>query len=172
MSDSGQTDTGITNWQKDSDSKLSVLGLMKTIDPPQEGEEDTMETTLFNYLLPSIGSFMGLKRGGGGDSCFLAGTKIAMADESYKNIQDIKINDFVKAYDEKTQNIVNSKVVNIFHHNKEDMTDYYVIINDYLKVTPNHLFFIKDSWKPVGELNLGDILGMDDENGNQIQSLE
>jgi len=96
MSDSGQTDTGITNWQKDSDSKLSVLGLMKTIDPPQEGEEDTMETTLFNYLLPPFGSFLNLKEGGDStQTCFLAGTKIAMADESYKNIQDIKMNQMV-----------------------------------------------------------------------------
>lgn len=32
-------------------------------------------------------------------SCFLAGTQIIMADESYKNIGDIEVGDMVKSYD-------------------------------------------------------------------------
>ena len=171
MSDTGQTNTGITNWQEDSDSKLSVLGLMKTVNPPQDGDDEYLETTLFEYLLPPMGGFFKPKNGGG-ESCFLAGTKIAMADGTYKNIEDIKVNDLVKAFNKNTNKIVNSKVVNIAHHTKEEMTDYFVVINNYLKVTPNHLFYINNNWKLVGDLEIGDVLGLDEEKGNPIQSLE
>ena len=33
------------------------------------------------------------------ENCFLAGTKVVMADESYKNIGDIEVGDMVKSYD-------------------------------------------------------------------------
>ena len=39
-------------------------------------------------------------RGGGG--CFSAGTKILLANDSLKNIEDIQIGDLVKAYDTET----------------------------------------------------------------------
>ena len=37
--------------------------------------------------------------GNGGTSCFPAGTKILMADGTYKNIEDVKVGDEIESYD-------------------------------------------------------------------------
>ena len=38
------------------------------------------------------------------NTCLLAGTKISMADGSYKPIEDVKVGDLVKSFDEKRIN--------------------------------------------------------------------
>ena len=55
---------------------------------------DTM-TLVLSVDAPSGGG----TSGGGDDSCFPYGTKIWMADDSWKNIEDVSINDKVKSYD-------------------------------------------------------------------------
>ena len=92
-------------------------------------------------------------------SCFLADTKIEMADDSIKNIQDIQIGDLVKSYDEKTQEYKPGRVNNVFHHTPEEMTDYYLILNNDLKVTPNHPVYLNGKWVTAGELKVGDFFG-------------
>ena len=91
-------------------------------------------------------------------TCFLAGTKIVLSDESYKNIEDITVGDMVKSYDEKTGNIVDRKITQVFHHNPEEMGDYYLIINNQLRVTPEHKFYSNGRWINAGDLNIGDPL--------------
>ena len=55
------------------------------------------------------------------ESCFLAGTKVAMADGSYKNIEDVKVGDLVKTYDLEKRRIVEGRVTKVFHHSKDEM---------------------------------------------------
>jgi hypothetical protein len=94
----------------------------------------------------------------GGPTCFLKGTSISMADGSLKNIEDIRIGDIVVAYDENNKKIVQSKVTDVFHHKADEMTDYYLIINGKIKVTPNHLLFINNDWEYAGKAKIGDNL--------------
>ena len=92
------------------------------------------------------------------DTCFLAETKVAMADGSYKNIEDTRIGDFVKSYDEQNDVLVNCKVTQIHHHTPEEMPEYYLIINGELRVTPNHKFYSNGEWICAGDLTVGDSL--------------
>ncbi|MCX6667874.1 MAG: tandem-95 repeat protein [Euryarchaeota archaeon] len=92
------------------------------------------------------------------NTCFLAGTEVLMADGSYKNIERVKVGDLVRSYEEQTKEFVSCKVTKVFHHSPEEMTDYYLIINDALKVTPNHLLYANGKWIPAGTLNIGDCL--------------
>jgi hypothetical protein len=92
------------------------------------------------------------------DTCFLAGTKIVMADGSYKNIEDIKIGDIVKSYDTETKMLSNCMVSHVYHHTPEEMTEYYLVINDQLGVTPNHRFYSEYEWVYAGDLKVGDSL--------------
>lgn len=97
-------------------------------------------------------------------SCFLAGTKILMANGSYKNIETIKVGDVVKAFDFEKATIVDAKVTKVYHHPPEEAPPYYLVINGELRVTPNHLMFINGRWLPAGEVKLGDELyGMNGE---------
>jgi hypothetical protein len=82
-----------------------------------------------------------------------------MADNSYQNIEDVKIGDLVKSYNFKTCKIVNREVTDVFHHDSDEMADYYLIVNDYLKVTPNHRFYNKGIWMTFDKLKLSDMIG-------------
>jgi len=93
-----------------------------------------------------------------GGTCFLAGTKVAMGDGSYKNIESVQIGDRVKSYDEQTGEIIDCKVTHVFHHSTEEMTDYYLVINNNLRVTPNHRFYSDGNWVEAGDLRIGDPL--------------
>lgn len=91
--------------------------------------------------------------------CFAAGTKVAMADGTYKPIEDIKIGDIVKSYDEQTKSFVKATVTDSYSFEPESMWDnYYIIINGKLKVTPDHMIIINGEWKEACELNIGDAL--------------
>ena len=114
-------------------------------------------------------------------TCFLAGTKVIMADGSQKNIENIAIGDFVKSYDKNTGLVVPGEVSEVFYHSPEEMSDFYVIINGYLKVTSNHLLYserdicdcgeYEGSWIKASELEVGDIL-FNLEGGYYISSIE
>lgn len=96
-------------------------------------------------------------------TCFAAGTKILLEDKSYKNIEDIKVGDVVESYNEITKEKLSGKVVNTFEH----IADSYLVVNNKLQVTPNHLLFVEGKWIEAGELKIGDSLF--DENNNQIK---
>ncbi|MCD6237542.1 MAG: hypothetical protein J7K13_06300 [Thermoplasmata archaeon] len=103
----------------------------------------------------------------GDKSCFLAGTKIVMADGSFKNIEDVMVGDEVRSYDAENGKWSIGKVREIFHHAPEEMTDYYLILNHDLRVTPNHPVYVDGKWKNAGELRVGDVW-----DGNLITSIE
>jgi Pretoxin HINT domain len=99
--------------------------------------------------------------------CFLSGTMVWMSNGTYKNIEDVKIGDIVKSYNESSREIVNSTVINIYYHNANQMgVDYYMIINNFLEVTPNHPILVNGQWQQIGNAKIGDYL--QDENGNRV----
>lgn len=93
----------------------------------------------------------GAERGG----CFLAGTKIEMADGSEKNIEDVKTGDMIMTFEnEYVKKLVPAKVAETFKHRVQE----YLVINDRLKVTPQHRIFVNNGWEPIGDVKVGDYL--------------
>ncbi|MFC1703550.1 SpvB/TcaC N-terminal domain-containing protein [Candidatus Omnitrophota bacterium] len=105
---------------------------------------------------------------GGGRGCFLARTPIAMADGSTKPIEEIKVGDEVVSYDEKTKELVTDTVKETFVHEAGN----YLIINDYLRVTPNHPVYSNGRWVEIGALALGDTLQDNQGKGVEIVSIQ
>jgi hypothetical protein len=99
--------------------------------------------------------------------CFLVGTQIRMADGSLKNIENIEVGDKVRSYDKESGEWKTGTVSNVFHHSPSEMTDYYLLLNDDLGVTPNHPIMVNGVWITAGQLNIGDVYG-----GNIITSIE
>ncbi|HUT21862.1 MAG TPA: polymorphic toxin-type HINT domain-containing protein [Candidatus Bipolaricaulota bacterium] len=107
--------------------------------------------------------FMG---GGGaeGGGCFAAGTKITMADGSKKNIEDVKEGDEILTFEnERAIKTVSAKVVETFEHTVSG----YLLINDSLRVTPEHRMFINSGWQMIGEAKVNDMLM--DESGQLVR---
>ena len=89
------------------------------------------------------------------NSCFLAGTKIAMSDGTEKDIENVVVGDTVKAFDIETGEVIDSPVPTVFVHPN---TNGYYIINNNINVTGNHPMRVDDEWKDVDNLKVGDNL--------------
>ncbi|MFH1100866.1 MAG: PKD domain-containing protein [Methanobacteriota archaeon] len=91
-------------------------------------------------------------------TCFLSGTQITMFDGSRKNIEDIKVGDLVKSFDTSNRITAGGFVTKVYHHTAEEMSEYYLIINKAIRVTPTHLLFVNGEWIPAGSVQVGDHL--------------
>ena len=95
----------------------------------------------------------------GTGKCFLSGTQIQMADDTLKNIEDIQIGDLIKSFDVLTNTVQNDKVVKIYHDTPDQMAyDYYLLINNDLRVTPDHQIHVNNQWIKAEDLKIGDNL--------------
>jgi len=93
------------------------------------------------------------------DSCFLAGTSVSMADGSLKNIEDIVSGDLVRSYDIESGGFVVAKVRSLLQFDSNKMSsDYYLVINGFLGVTPNHKFMVDGDWIEADDLRVGDFV--------------
>ena len=149
----GQDNSSYPGWESNPQN-IDVLGLGTTqtivygvVHINTKGESTIISQYNFSNSSSGIAT-----------TCFLEGTKIVMADCLYKNIEDIKVGDMVKSYDEETGEIVDRAVTHVFHHTPKEMTDYYLVINNFLKVTPNHLIYSDGGWVYADDLKTGDNL--------------
>ncbi|MCK4364747.1 MAG: DNRLRE domain-containing protein [Thermoplasmatales archaeon] len=137
----------ITWYSVDPDLGFSVTGL-------HDGDGDFVVTMDNAYDIDEVVVYL-LE-----DTCFLAGTKITIADGSLKNIEDIMSGDLIKSYDEVSKVFVNVRVRKLLTYNADIMGDYYLKINNKLRVTPNHKIMINNNWVKADELSVGDV-GLD-----------
>ncbi|MBI2463614.1 hypothetical protein HYV57_01520 [Candidatus Peregrinibacteria bacterium] len=94
-------------------------------------------------------------RNGGMGGCFVAGTQITMADGSTKNIEEIQAGESILTFqDPMSEKKVSSSVIRTFEH----VVKRYLNINNRLKITPEHVLFVNDSWKMASEIRIGDRL--------------
>jgi len=87
-------------------------------------------------------------------ACFIKGTKIAIED-GYKNIEDIKVGDFVWAYNEESEENELKPVIN-FMINEVDAT---IVLNfggELIETTAEHPFYTKNGWKDAADLVAND----------------
>ena len=126
------------------------------------------------------------------DICFLKDTKILLKDSEYKNIQDLSENDILKssniqdldnnnvdieyllnwyAKDFKNESS-NTIVKELYKHS----TEQYYIINNELKLTPEHLLFVKKNdiyeWYSAKNIKIGYELLNSENKFIKVESIE
>lgn len=87
---------------------------------------------------------------------FQLNTKVLMADNTYKNIQDIQINDSVMSWDETNQCLVPQTVVNTFSETCNELTIYTFDNGDVLYGCQDLIFLTTDGWKE--NIEIGDLV--------------
>ena len=87
--------------------------------------------------------------------CLIKNTKILMGDNTYKNIQDIKKDDQVITFNEKTRKFENKKVLNCFKTKKQKTIEIKTDLNSNLDLTPNHPIYTKKGWKKAKSIKKG-----------------
>ena len=118
--------------------------------------------------------------GGTGKTCFLKGTMITMADKTTKPIEQIQVGNLVMSYDEDTNLITHNKVIDRFYH-QFDETNAYLIINNNIRVTENHVMYVPnnrwteepgDKWLRADHIIVGDYLYDTELNKVEVKSIE
>ena len=85
---------------------------------------------------------------GGGGGCFVAGSKVMMADNSYKNIENILVGDMVMAYNEETMIFEPKEVLCSYaHHDTPRVINISLSNGVQLGITPGHPILTPDGWK-------------------------
>ena len=140
------------NWEDQTNPMISRLGLAATKTLAYGTYHDG------TYDPPVSSTFDDDTFGGIVSSCFLADTHVIMASGDSKNIQDISVGELVKSYDPITQTYHDVPVLAIHHHRPYEMTPYYLIINDEVQVTPNHLLFVDNQWVRFDTLQIGNTI--------------
>jgi intein/homing endonuclease len=105
-------------------------------------------------------------------SCFPAGTKITLANGTYKNIENVVIGEEVLTYNEKTQVYEAGIVGDLKVHEVDTLIDLsFGDIN--LTTTPEHPFFVKGKgWVTADHLNVNDICLTDDNKDSVIAHIK
>ncbi len=102
--------------------------------------------------------------GGGKGGCFTGDTQILMSDGTTKAIKDIKKGDFILTREsEYSARLIAVEVTG----KMEKYVSEYLVINDYLKVTGEHIVFANGKWERVDNLRVGDSLL--DKDGNEVR---
>lgn len=92
---------------------------------------------------------------GGKGGCFVAGTKVLMADGTLRNIEDVVMGEMILTREsEFSDRLVSARVVNTFEHAVSE----YLLINDFLGVTEEHVMFVNGMWTFAEDIEIGDEL--------------
>lgn len=96
------------------------------------------------------------------DECFSGESLVAMADNTSKQIKDVKVGDVVKSYDLSTHTQVDKQVTNTHKNLKKYETDNMIRLffdnNVTIDVTENHIFYTETGPKKAKDLTNNDIL--------------
>jgi hypothetical protein len=93
---------------------------------------------------------------GGGESgvCFVEGTEINYSAEITHKVEEVQLKDKVLSFDENTNQIISSEVTSII----KSIESHYFLINNEVKVTGLHRFYVQGDWVPVKDLKVGYLL--------------
>ncbi|MDE2590988.1 MAG: hypothetical protein KGL95_15130, partial [Patescibacteria group bacterium] len=105
---------------------------------------------------------------GGGGGCFAPGTKVLMADGSTKNIEDVKVGDYVITSNAGSLHEVKARVTKTY----SAVDPGYLIINGNLKITPDHILYVNNTWEQAGDIVVGDKLTLSNGNQMAVSSIE
>ncbi|MCK4412514.1 MAG: hypothetical protein KAY32_03115 [Candidatus Eisenbacteria sp.] len=104
--------------------------------------------------------------------CVLPGTQITMADGTHKLIERIHPGEMVRAYDERSGCLLPARVTQVFTHTPAEMTEYYLVVNGTLRITPNHPLYLNGSWVQAGAAQVGGILRAGVTTTSAIETIE
>ncbi len=109
-----------------------------------------------------------LETGAEAGGCFTAGTQILMSDGTRKPIEEVVKGDYVLTRKHAFSNeLVASEVTSTISHYVNE----YLVINENLEVTGEHVLFVNNMWDLAGNVRIGDYLTTKEGNNVKITSI-
>jgi len=166
VSEPGQAEVDLSDDPTDPSNLGDTAHDTPSLDPSDDPTDPSnLGDTAHDPLGPSV------------DQCFLPDAPVSLSDGTYKRIDEIKIGDLVKVYNEKTGKIEIAPVkqVNAVYH--DNVHEIHLANNKILKPTANHPFLIDGKgWATIsgedelgmgaGKLEIGDFGYVADSEGN------
>jgi hypothetical protein len=90
--------------------------------------------------------------------CFVAGTPVLMAAGYSKAIEDIRVGDVVRSYNERTGQVENKRVLQTFENKTSELTTVSTSDGQIITATPGHKFYANGAWVSAEDLRAGDVL--------------
>ncbi len=115
---------------------------------------DALETLHLNQKSLFAASICGSFYVSSSTSCFPQHSRVALADGTIKPIEEITTQDIVLSFDEKTMALTESKVKELIIHENSDSE--YLIINEKLRVTKEHVMYINGNWVSSETIKVND----------------
>ncbi|MFC1655449.1 Ig-like domain-containing protein [Patescibacteria group bacterium] len=110
-----------------------------------------------------------LETGAEAGGCFTAGTQILMSDGTYKSIEEVAKGDYILTRKHAFSNeLVASEVTSTISHYVNE----YLVINDSLEVTREHVLFVNNMWDVAGNVRIGDYLTTKEGNNVKVTSIK
>ncbi len=101
-------------------------------------------------------------------SCFVEGTNISLPGGLSKSIEEIRPGDYVLSYNLQASRLESALVLKTFKYK----VGQYLTINEEIRVTSNHPFYIDGSWKNISEAETGDRIFNQDGQYIRIDSIK
>lgn len=100
--------------------------------------------------------------------CFVAGTPVRLSDGSNVPIESIRVGDEIRTRrDIFSSEQVASRVTDVIRHSVEG----YLLLNQRIGVTPEHILWVNGTWKTAGDLRVGDTLLLEDERLETVRDI-
>jgi hypothetical protein len=101
--------------------------------------------------------------------CFVGDTPVLMGNGETKPIKDIRAGDVILTrMNELSERMVKAVVNRTFKHTVSE----YLVVNGYLKVTPEHNVYVSGRWMTAGEMRVGDFLLNKDNQWERVFAIE
>ncbi len=155
----------VTKWQTTTDAYYSYGGA-------SDLWNETWDSTKINDV--DFGVVLATLSYGAGGVCLHKDTLIT-TNKGLVKIKDLKIDDLVLSYNEKTKTLEYKKVTQLHQNAISNYHDRYFYIhygNKIIKATENHLFFVDGSYVRADELKVGNNLLGEDLNEYPIKKIE
>lgn len=141
-------------WAGDPPGSLSAGGKSASYTATDSSTYDTITVTSSKY--PFLKASVSISDDIGG--CVSSGTLITLADGSRKSIEEFKVGDQIRAWDQETGQVVQAEVKQLLIHQGATYTLHRLkgSDGDEIQITGNHPIFTKESgWIPVEDLKAG-----------------
>ena len=101
-------------------------------------------------------------------ACVPRGTLIAMSDESFRRIEDVRAGDLIRTYDAATHTVSAEGLEDVAQHDGHE----HIVINGALRISPSQDVFCNGAYRKAATLQLGGVLVGQGNQGVTITSLE
>ncbi len=157
--DHAQVDLQVKTASGDNKSGIFTLAVIdKALLALRQYTNDILSslyTTLPSGVMTSYSTHKLAKPGAeGGGGCFVAGTSITLSDGSTKPIEKIKSGDYVMSRSGLGQTNTVAQVISTYHTTGRE----YLVVNETMKVTPEHILLINGQWRIAETMRIGEFL--------------